>query len=149
MSLCAISDDDGASCNESVTITVGAANTPPTCNIDSPSVDTTINVGDPINYTGTATDSDGTIASYSWTFQGGSIGSAVVEDPGIVSYSSAGTFTSSFTATDDAGASCEADTVIITVQGTVLACSDHNNRRDCKNDSNCSWNSKNKTCGNK
>ena len=124
-------------------------NTPPTCSIDLPSGDTTIDVGVSLDYAGTAEDSDGTIASYSWNFPGGSPGTSDVEDPGLVSYSTAGTYTSNFTVTDDGGASCEADPVTITVQGPVLSCSDYDNKTDCKNDSNCTWSNRDKICVNK
>jgi hypothetical protein len=68
-----------------------------------------------VNYAGTATDSDGTIASWSWTFAGGTPGSASVEDPGAVIYSTAGVYTTTFIATDDGGLSCTPATVQITV----------------------------------
>jgi hypothetical protein len=90
-------------------------NSAPTCSIDSPAGDITINEGDSINYAGTATDSDGTIASYSWTFEGGSPASSSVEDPGSVSYSTAGNYTTTFTATDNEGASCATASVNVTV----------------------------------
>jgi hypothetical protein len=138
-------DNDGASCNASVTITVGATNTPPLCSIDSPTGNMTINEGQSVDYAGTATDSDGSIASYAWSFPGGAPGLSTLEDPGAVIYSTAGVFTTTFTASDGA-ASCNADTVTITVQGAVLACSDYADRTSCKNDPNCTWNNKNKIC---
>ena len=90
-------------------------NTPPTCSIDTPAGDVTINEGDSINYTGTATDSDGTIAGFSWTFEGGSPAASSVEDPGNVSYATAGAYTTTFSATDDGGASCTPASVQVTV----------------------------------
>ena len=93
-------------------------NTPPTCSIDTPATDVTIAIGEAVNYTGTATDSDGSIASYSWSFEGGSPLSSANEDPGNVSYPSAGIFTTSFEATDDQGASCTLQTRTITVTDT-------------------------------
>lgn len=82
-------------------------NKPPVCTINTPAeVVTTISLGASVNYTGTATDADGTIASYTWTFEGGSPASADVEDPGDVTYNTAGTFTTTFSATDDLGESC-------------------------------------------
>ena len=100
------------------TITWGApptGNNAPTCSIDSPAGDVTINEGDSVAYAGTATDSDGTIAGYSWNFEGGSPASSGVEDPGSVSYPSAGVYTTTFTATDDGGASCDPASVQVTV----------------------------------
>ncbi len=90
-------------------------NTPPTCSIDTPAGDVTINEGDSVGYAGTATDSDGTIAGYSWSFVGGSPAASGVEDPGSVSYATAGTYTTSFTATDDGGASCTPVGIQVTV----------------------------------
>jgi hypothetical protein len=90
-------------------------NNSPVCSIDTPAGDITINAGDSVSYTGTASDSDGTIASYSWVFSGGSPASASVEDPGSVSYATAGVYTTSFTATDNGGASCTQASVQVTV----------------------------------
>lgn len=87
----------------------------PTCSIDSPLGDITIQVGDSVNYAGTASDSDGTVTAYAWAFAGGSPTSASVEDPGQVNYNQEGTFTTSFSATDNAGATCVAATVLVTV----------------------------------
>ena len=121
-------------------------NSVPICNIDQPAGNVTIDVGASINYMATANDSDGTIASYSWSIPGGSPGSSDAENPGNVLYSTAGVYETSFSATDNDGASCNADTVTITVQGAVLACSDHHDRASCKNDPNCTWSNKNKIC---
>jgi hypothetical protein len=141
-------DNDAASCNASVTITVGVTNTPPVCSIDLPVGNITIDEGQSVVYAGTASDSEGPIANYNWNFPSGSPVSSALEDPGAVTYSTAGVFTTTFTASDGA-ASCEADTVTITVQGAALACSDHADRTSCKNDPNCTWNNKNKICQDK
>jgi hypothetical protein len=90
-------------------------NTPPTCTIDTPSGDVTIGEGDSVTYAGTATDSDGTIAGYAWNLPGGSPVSSTAEDPDSVTYDTAGVYTASFTATDDAGASCAPATIQVTV----------------------------------
>lgn len=90
-------------------------NNAPICSIDTPATDATISEGESISYTGTAVDSDGTIASYAWSFPGGSPASSTAEDPGSVVYSAAGVYTTTFTATDDATASCQAATVQVTV----------------------------------
>jgi gliding motility-associated-like protein len=60
-----VTDDQGASDLDEVTVTVNAANTPPTANAGA---DITINL--PVNFTditGAGTDADGSIISYSWT----------------------------------------------------------------------------------
>jgi hypothetical protein len=116
-------------------------NTPPTCSINSPSGDTTIDVDASISYAGTANDSDGTIASYTWDFPGGTPASSSAEDPGNVSYNTAGVYESSFTVTDDGGASCAADTVTITVEGsgTAVNCSDYSSKSACNSHADCRW----------
>lgn len=68
-----------------------------------------------MDYTGTTTDADGTIASYAWNFEEGSPASTDVEDPGLVTYNTAGTFTTTFSATDDLGVSCLEQTRTIEV----------------------------------
>jgi glucose/arabinose dehydrogenase len=63
-----VTDDQGASDTESVTITVG--NTPPTATIDAPAASTTWTVGDVINFSGHATDpQQGTLpaSALTWT----------------------------------------------------------------------------------
>lgn len=64
-------------------------------------------------FNGIATDPDGTIVSYDWTFGDGNIGSGqtVTHD-----YTTAGTYTVTLTVTDDDGATA-ADTATITVTG--------------------------------
>ena len=91
------------------------ANSQPECRIDTPVADVTINEGDSINYTGTATDSDGTIVSYSWVFSGGNPASSSLEDPGNVTYASAGTYIVTFTASDNEGENCQSVSRQITV----------------------------------
>ncbi len=58
---------------------VGAAvNDPPTCKIDVPAGNVEVQVTDSVNYSGTASDSDGTIVSYAWSFAGGNPATANV-----------------------------------------------------------------------
>jgi PKD repeat protein len=111
-------DGKGKTCTASVTVTVnaGGGNQDPVCTIDSPATDVTITEGDSVNYAGTATDADGTIASYAWSFPGGTPSSSSAEDPGNVTYNTAGTYVTSFSATDNESASCAADTRTITVE---------------------------------
>jgi PKD repeat protein len=62
-----VTDSNGASATDSVAITVG--NTPPTAAINSPAAGTTWKVGDVINFSGSATDTqDGTLpaSALSW-----------------------------------------------------------------------------------
>jgi len=90
-------------------------NEPPTCSIDDPSDNIEIQTGDSVNYAGTAIDNYGTIASYAWSFAGGSPASADIEDPGLVSYEEAGVYIATFSAEDNAGAACFAASITVTV----------------------------------
>ena len=81
-------------------------NDPPVCTIDTPTGDVTINAGETVDYTGTATDADGIIEAWNWTFEGGTPSSATVEDPGTVTYNTPGTYNTTFDATDNNGANC-------------------------------------------
>jgi hypothetical protein len=96
----------------------GSQNDPPVCTIDTPVAgNVTIFEGETVDYTGTATDIDGVIQSYSWTFEGGFPASSTAEDPGLVTYNTPGSYTTTFDATDNGGASClPPGTRTITVQ---------------------------------
>jgi len=109
----------GQACTASVTVDVAPGGTKPVCSIDTPATDQTIVEGGTIDYTGTATDNNGTIVSYSWTFGGGTPSSSTVEDPGTVTYDTAGVYQTSFTATDTDGETCDAATRTITVEQDV------------------------------
>ncbi len=90
-------------------------NQPPVCGIDSPAGPVSIQTGGSVNYAATVSDSDGSIDSISWTFEGGTPSSASAEDPGAVTYNTAGTFTATLTASDSQGSSCEASVGITVV----------------------------------
>jgi hypothetical protein len=82
-----------------------SVNNPPNAQIDTPSAPlTVIQVGQTVTFTGTGTDSDGTIASYSWNFGGGAPNSSA-QDPGPVQFNTPGLFTVVFNVTDNQGAS--------------------------------------------
>ena len=72
----------------------------------------------PLNvaFTGTGTDSDGTIASYEWTFGDGA--SSTAQNP-THTYTSPGTYTATLTVTDDDGAT-GSDSVAITVTESTI-----------------------------
>lgn len=95
--------------------TVKYANpTPPnTAPVADAGADQTVIIGESVTFDGTGSfDSDGTIASFDWTFgDGGSANGAIV---GHV-YATAGSFTATLTVTDDDGATSD-DTAVITVQ---------------------------------
>jgi len=86
-----------------VQLTTAAANQAPQASIVSPAANVTVNPGQAVSFSGSGTDSDGTIASYSWSFPGGSPVSSSQASPGNVTYSSPGTYTATFRVTDNGG----------------------------------------------
>jgi PKD repeat protein len=68
-----------------------------------------------VSFTGSGTDSDGSIASYAWNFGDGT--TSIQQNPSHT-YNSAGTYTATLTVTDNGGATGTA-TVTITVTGTA------------------------------
>lgn len=86
-----------------VQLTPAPADVPPTGTITSPSTNVTITAGQSVVFSGTGTDPDGTVTAYSWTFPGGSPSTSSLANPGNVIYSTPGSFTATFTVTDNAG----------------------------------------------
>jgi Domain of unknown function (DUF1929)/Glyoxal oxidase N-terminus/PKD domain/Abnormal spindle-like microcephaly-assoc'd, ASPM-SPD-2-Hydin len=84
-----------------VTLTGGVQT--PTGIITNPASDVTINVGDSVSYSGTGTSPNGTITGYSWTFPGGNPSTSNLANPGKVTYSTPGTYTTTLTVTDSNG----------------------------------------------
>jgi PKD repeat protein len=73
-----------------------------------------------VSFAGTGTDPDGTISAYAWTFPGGSPASSSVATPGNVTYAAPGTYTASFTVTDDRGLTSAPATRRVTVSDFAL-----------------------------
>jgi hypothetical protein len=86
-----------------VQVSAAANDIPPTGTITSPASNVTITAGQSVNYSGTGSDPDGTISAYSWSFPGGSPSSSNLANPGNVIYSTPGTYTTTFTVTDNVG----------------------------------------------
>jgi hypothetical protein len=86
-----------------VQISTAANDIPPVGAITSPSSNVTISAGQSVNYSGTGSDADGTISAYSWSFPGGNPSSSNLANPGNVTYSTPGTYTTTFTVTDNVG----------------------------------------------
>jgi hypothetical protein len=92
------------------------ADAPPTATITSPTSDVTIQAGGAVLFSGTGSDSDGTISAYSWTFPGGSPSTSALANPGNIIYSTPGTYAATLTVTDNAGLTGFASRTV-TVQG--------------------------------
>lgn len=78
---------------------------PPEGVIDTPAGNVGIEAGQSVNFSGTGSDPDGaTPLTYLWTFDGAAADSTA-EDPGAVTFATAGTYTVTFTVTDATGLS--------------------------------------------
>lgn len=80
-----------------------SADLPPTATITSPATDVTVNPGQPVSFSGTGSDPDGSVTAYSWVFPGGTPNSSALPTPGNVTFSTPGTHLVSLTVTDNAG----------------------------------------------
>ncbi|MBA2565491.1 MAG: PKD domain-containing protein, partial [Gemmatimonadetes bacterium] len=97
-------------------------NQPPDAVIDDPSGSVTIQAGQGVSFAGTGVDGDGSIASYAWSFPGGSPAASGVEDPGFVVFPAAGVFIVTLTVTDNGelvDLSPPARTITVTAPGTA------------------------------
>jgi PKD repeat protein len=84
-------------------ITVTGSNQAPNGVIDAPATNVTIMAGQSVSFAGIGTDPDGHLPlTFLWTFGGGAP-NATVEDPGVVTFSTPGTYTVTFTVTDSLG----------------------------------------------
>jgi hypothetical protein len=98
-------------------------NQPPTANIVNPSGNVTVSAGSQVYFAGAASDADGTVSSYSWTFPGGNPATSTQLEPGNVTYALPGTYVASFKATDNDEASSEAATRTVTVPNFSITAS--------------------------
>jgi gliding motility-associated-like protein len=116
-----VTDDQGSTDTDQVTVQVNAANVGPTADAGS---DVTINL--PTNsttLTGSGTDSDGSITSYGWTqVDGPSIATLTNSNTAVLSVSNliAGTYTFMLTVTDNNGAT-GTDNVKVIVNASNLS----------------------------
>ena len=101
-------------------------NQAPTASIDSPTSNVTVNPGDTVAFSGSGSDSDGTIASYAWTFPGGSPASSANPSP-TVTYSTPGTYQASLKVTDNGGLTSAAVTRTITVADFAISATPSSN----------------------
>jgi hypothetical protein len=97
-------------------------NGPPDGIIVSPASDQGIAQGAAVNFRGSATDPDGDPVSYSWAFPGGIPSISSVQNPGNVTYATAGTYTATLVVSDNSGNSdATPATRVITVQSGLPA----------------------------
>jgi hypothetical protein len=114
-----VTDDDGATGIDYVSITIDPANLPPTANAGpNQNVTDTNNSGaESVTLNGSgSSDSDGTISTYTWRESGSVIATGVSPTHSF----SVGTHTVELTVTDDDGAT-DTDTVVITVDPANVA----------------------------
>lgn len=106
-----VTDNGGASHSDTVTVTVNA---PPVANAGA---DQTVQAGAAVSLNGEATDSDGTIAGYTWTQTAGdaiTLNGADTATPSFIAPAAASGLTFQFTVSDNHGAS-HSDSVTVTV----------------------------------
>ena len=117
-----VTDDDGATGNDTVTMTVYASyisNQLPVASVSASPLTGEAPLA--VSFTGTGTDSDGTIASYAWDFGDGSTSNT--QNPSHT-YNAAGTYTATFTVTDDDGESAATSVTITVSAKTTVAVED-------------------------
>jgi hypothetical protein len=115
-----VQDNAGASATSDVLVTVNAAPAPPVNQLPTANAGSNVSITLPVNsvtLTGTGSDADGTIASYSWTKVSGPAGDLIQSANTAVTNItnlSAGSYTYRLTVRDNAGASATSD-VLVTV----------------------------------
>ncbi|MFN2541703.1 MAG: galactose oxidase-like domain-containing protein [Chthoniobacterales bacterium] len=92
-------------------------NLPPDGTITSPVGDVAIQAGQSVDFASTATDPDGSVATYRWIFPEGTPSSSLEQNPGLVTFSEPGVYSVSMTAFDNVNVNDQSPpTRIITVQ---------------------------------
>jgi Polysaccharide lyase/PKD domain len=112
-----VTDNAGATATDNVTVTVNPAATTNQAPVVNAGTDKTITLpANSVSLTGTASDADGTIASYLWTKVSGTGGTITTANAASTTVTglTAGTYVFSLTATDNAGATAT-DNVTVTV----------------------------------
>ncbi len=86
-----------------VQVSLAPTDIPPTGAITSPATDVSINTGQTVTFNGTGTANAGSITGYSWSIRGGSPAKSSIQNPGVVTFSTPGTYQATLTVTDSAG----------------------------------------------
>jgi len=116
-----VNNDDGVGTDPSfavddITLSVPSSGTPPTAAITAST--TSICVGQSVNFTDNST---GAPTSWNWTFPSGSPGSSTSQNPGAVTWNTAGTFTVTLTATNANGSTNATQVITVNALPTVTA----------------------------
>ncbi|MCG8428092.1 MAG: PKD domain-containing protein [Chromatiales bacterium] len=100
-------------------------NQAPNGTIDSPTSNLTVTAGEAVTFNGSGSDPDGNLPlTYAWDFDGAAANSSA-EDPGSITFNTAGTFTVSLVVTDSLGLSDSTPaTRRITVNDAAPTCTD-------------------------
>ena len=96
------------------------SNQPPVCSILKPNTNSvSIQLGDAVDFKGTASDPEGGPLTYEWETNGGTDSRPLVADPGPLFFDvKAGTFLVHFYVTDDKGARCDSTVTVIVGDGS-------------------------------
>jgi hypothetical protein len=86
-----------------VQVLKASTDTPPSATVTSPASDILIAPGQSVTFAGSGTASSGSITGYSWSFRGGTPAKSSLQNPGAVTFSTAGTYTVALNVTDSAG----------------------------------------------
>ena len=86
-----------------VQVSIAPTDVPPTGTITTPAADTSIPQGQSVTFAGTGTATTGSITGYSWSIRGGSLATSSMQNPGVVTFATPGTYQATLTVTDSAG----------------------------------------------
>jgi len=110
-----VSDNDGDITTDTITVTVDERiiDVEPVASISSPELTVMITQGGFIDFNGTVSSGNAPL-THSWDFDSSGIPLSNEEDPGRIMFSKTGTYTVTYTVTDDDG-DVSRDTVVVTV----------------------------------
>ncbi len=87
-----------------VQVTSNPTNQPPSGTITAPSGDVTIRAGQSVTFTGSGTDTDGTVTRFTWSFPGAAPAASTAAAPGAVTFATPGTYDAMLVVSDNGGA---------------------------------------------